>query len=311
MGINLKFLWLIILMELIFAGCGSSKSPRRQADLAQSDLEAFGSFNSIGAEQIDHQYHNRFSQIFGGRSGENLRNFIHERLKHFIQEKDMLIIEPFPKRRLSVDQTNAQKKFIVQASNIGTSFWIIGLLDNTFYTLTLPGGQKVVADHSRVGLVLLGEGYGEDKIQEIRQATLIHEARHSDCTGGVTQTQVSDLAFQIQLNESEGLSKALESKLFPRACGHLHKICQRGDYRGFPACDSESWGAYGIELVFVNAVLNSIPRDPTDPKWQMLEMSRIDLKSRLEFEGHPWDAYETMMSDPLNHPDLTSQGLQP
>lgn len=314
---NIKWVGLITLIGFNLLGCGgNNKAQRTQPEIARSDLEALSSFNSFGAQQIDSRYPNRFSQIFGGQSGANVRGFIDERVKYFLLESEIVNIEPQPKQRKSSMSTMATSSLkvdnIIVAYNFGWALWLQGLLDKTFYTLTLSSGQKVVADHSRVGILVFGEKYSEALTQVVRQSFLIHEARHSDCSGGVTQTHISDLERDMEIHgEEKGLFNALDLKRFPTECGHSHKLCQKGSYRGTPSCDRQRWGSYSIQLVFLDAVLSGMPEDPTSESWQALQAHRIDINSRLEFDDNRWDAYDNMMSDPKDHPDMNSLGLRP
>lgn len=304
---QIKFLVLMNFIGFILMGCGGGKAQRAQSEIAQSDLQDLSSFNSLGAQQVDNQYNGRFSQIFGGQSGEDVRGFIQERLKYFLSKSDIVKVEPYPKYGTQFDRDELYLGF-----NFGTYLWLQGLSDKIIHSVTLADGQKIVVDQSRVGILVFGKNFSDHILPEGRQSLLIHEARHSDCNGGLTQTQISHLETQVSLyGVDHGTDRAISSKLFPSKCGHPHRLCQKGSYQGLPACDSHEWGSYSVQLVFLKAVLNTISQDPTSQRWQQVYSLWIDAKSRLEFEKHSWDAFSTMMLDTASHPELTSLGLQP
>jgi hypothetical protein len=107
--------------------------------------------------------------------------------------------------------------------------------------------------------MLIGEGYvgstqsrdGKRTITfppEYRQAILVHEARHSDCTGGISQTDLQTLRDA----QNDDVTNALVAHMH---CGHLHVKCPAGhEYAGLQACDNEAWGAYTVGEMYYRGV---------------------------------------------------------
>jgi hypothetical protein len=131
--------------------------------------------------------------------------------------------------------------------------------------------------------------------KEYRQSGLVHEARHSDCVGGITQDDIR-IAREVA-SYSDFLERMTSKK-----CLYLHALCRSGDYKGFPACDSLRWGAYGVQALFLEAALKEVPEGTE--KWQLLSAAFIDTTSRLFFN------YNLDMIEGLEDPDLVSLGLR-
>ena len=125
--------------------------------------------------------------------------------------------------------------------NIGTEYWFISIINRTPFSLFV-NGQTLPVVSSRLGLMKLGEAYatslrnshGQSVNLPIayRQGILVHEARHSDCTGGVTEADL-DIARTAQSMEEF-------TTTFPKMeCGHFHTICPSDmeDVGGLAACD--------------------------------------------------------------------------
>jgi hypothetical protein len=145
-------------------------------------------------------------------------------------------------------------------------------------------GDVIPVDSSRVGFLLFGPGYvGHTEIQgrqvpvpvEYRQEILVHEARHSDCTGGIDEA-----ALDIARHAS---TSRMFTREFPRRqCGHLHVYCPRGPHAGLAACDEDPWGAYAIGAVFAaGAALSATTRTAHD----VMIATAIDSLSRLLSDG--------------------------
>jgi hypothetical protein len=294
-------------------GCGKDQAKDQKEGepkndpvaLAQSDLQALNSFDVTGSLAYDRSSNNRFSQIFGGFSGQNVRNFIDERIKHYLRESDIVGLSPSYSVHTGWTQLPPTPKDIIAgAANLGMQFWLQGLLDNTTFSLTLANGQNVPIASSRAGVMLFGPAYAEEiemngsKLRlsvASRQSILVHEARHSDCNGGISQADIS------RARQAQSYAKFFDG-LQARKCGHLHSLCRTGSLQGLPACDAETWGSYGIQAVFLEAALKNAQAGST--KWQVLNALVIDAKSRLEFD------YHVMIHSQTDHPDLTSSGLR-
>ncbi len=297
-------------------GCGQKPPNTREAaeigdslSLLESDLNALSSLNEKGPRAYDASSNGRFYQIFGGYSGKNVRDFINERIQYYFKASDGYSLSP-PDQKIihrnwiykgleSIDDTN------VLAFNFGTQIWIQGLLDRTTYTVTLDKGQVVPATSSRVGIVGLTARYvkylpkNDNSSTEIpiefRQSTIIHEARHSDCTDGITESDLN------RIRQAQSYSEFIHNS-HARKCGHFHSPCETGDLKGLLACDLDPWGSYGIQMIFLEGVINNIK--PGAAAWQILNAKILDNKSRVQF------GYLRMIYSQAHHPNMNSSGLR-
>src|SRR5262249_4759019 len=140
------------------------------------------------------------------------------------------------------------------------------------------GEEKVALNSSRVGIIQLGVGYtqkvGQGSEQRYarteveRVSTLVHEARHSDCTGGLWK---SDL---------ERFRKG--DMPTHRECGHLHINCPPDHaLAGLPACDGAPWGAYAIGGLYSAGVFKTCKN--CDEKTKALaKADALDQLSRVQ-----------------------------
>lgn len=302
---------------------GRSQADAKTLVLVAEDLEALKSFSAQGLSQSNSGSRSRFVQVFGGYSGKNIRSFIDERIKYFISLDDLLPAGRSSSgpssngKRGNSDQEsgptpgwtrieNSEKiKDNIAASNFGFQLWLQSLIDRRPTAVVLKSRKLIPVTSSRVGIMLIGPAYNgitrnlDDSPvpfpQEYRQSMLIHEARHSDCVGGLTQ---EDLRIAREASSYAEFSERFSSK----KCGHLHALCMTGDFKGFPACDSMRWGSYGIQALYLEAALQETPIG--SEKWQVLLASFIDSKSRLFFD------YDEDMIQGLEDPELNSLGLR-
>jgi hypothetical protein len=257
----------------------------------------------------------RFKQVFGGYSGENVRDFISQRIKYFISFDDLLLLnnsyirqsDPASDNELNWTHIKNSENFKnkVAASNLGIQLWLQSLIDQEPATITLKNWQRIPITSSRVGIMLIGPAYDASLTQpdgslvslprEYRQSLLVHEARHSDCVGGVTQHDLEGV------RKVSSYSEFLE-KFNSKKCGHLHALCREGDYKDLPACDSMLWGSYGIQALYLEAALEK--EVVGSQKWQLLLTTFIDTRNRLQFD------YNLDMIQGLEDPDLNSLGLR-
>ena len=186
------------------------------------------------------------------------------------------------------------------ALNVSTGIWLSGLIANQTVILEIQG-QTIPVSSSRTGVMMFGSGY-EATINDsagntytippaYRQAILVHEGRHSDCTDGITSQEVE------MMRESSSLEDFYKKFPLPH-CGHLHILCPSGDFEGIPACDAERYGAYTVGEIYEAALIDS-QTDEISKK--ILDASVIDYASRY------------VKTDPTapdeQAPNMTSGGL--
>ncbi len=196
------------------------------------------------------------------------------------------------------DQTNSSDAQVI-AANIGGALWEMAAANGypnghvKFRDLTLA------IDNPRVGLMLIGPGYlrsvktSDGTVIPIpvsyRQATLLHEARHSDCTGGLGKADLETLKKNPGSNQMENID-----------CLHRHVLCPAGhEYQFLPACDSKPWGAYTASAIFSAMSTQAL----TGQDKRIMQMKTADQLTRLLFDT------DKMFSGELGPPDLSSSGV--
>jgi hypothetical protein len=157
------------------------------------------------------------------------------------------------------------------------------------------GAREIPLTSSRVGIVKMGELYAKKKRSGayvlpsvMRQSTLIHEARHSDCTGGITKADIERYKQDEMIENSK--------------CGYMHSICPKGhQYEGYYACDDMAWGAYSVEAVYT-AFVDKSCGNCTEAEKQVALAGAIDALSRVMVA-------DDMLAGKLGEPDMSSSGV--
>jgi hypothetical protein len=300
------------------AACQPAHNPETPAAtdgpkaLLNKDLAAFDAVPSLGAQSYDAEHAQLFTKIFGGTSGANLRSYLSERIHIYVsladkgyKVSDYTVVYPGWEKDEDYDKNMRSAKAQVGASNFGTGYWYESIINKQPIYLKSPDGTITKFDSPRVGAMILGDGYNDDPITlkdgtvlhlppAYRQAIIIHEARHSDCTGGVNEADL-EVARVAKSNKDF-------SATFPKpACGHLHSHCPPGhEMANLPACDSHPWGAYAVESVFVAATA----RAANGLDQRILDAVAVDAIGRLTVDS------AAMLRGELGPPDMTSTGLK-
>lgn len=224
-----------------------------------------------------------FDGVFGGAGPQDALRYLDERVRY------LLPADAFPEERLvlrGVDEQEPDQQ--VAARNIGVLAWLEAELASPRRLEFQFGAESLPLESSRVGIVMLGPAYsGLPAI--LRAGVLIHEARHSDCTGGL---------------EEEDL-KALAEGAEPRspACGHLHAVCPSWhELSGIAACDDHPWGAYAVEALF----LAELARRCVDCSESVRQIAYVEAASAW---GRVRGASE-LLSGRAGNPDMSSSGIR-
>jgi hypothetical protein len=216
-------------------------------DLIRADVHALENY------QFKADPNGYYAKAFGGTTAQDALRFMGERINYMVPQQDDLLKRlrlgpfPIPGANDSSDDGSSvnDPRAVVMALNIGTALWFVQLANKSPFTLNFKiGDTSVPLTSPRVGLVELGPGYtmtqtpgGTQITAVIRSETLVHEARHSDCTGGLAQSDL-DLINAGQMPQNH-------------ECGHLHINCPEGHpLAGLPACDDLPWGAYTIGALY-------------------------------------------------------------
>ncbi len=280
-------------------------------DVAAQDIASLSSFNSVGAIEFDRENNNTFSQVFGGTSGKHVSKFFSDRIETwavgnpsdvFVFSANNLKYENWLKPKSSVKSAITEPAMVgsVLAFNLSPLLWIQMLLENHPYIVVYVKGETVSIQSIRDGLMVITENYPQyyqanqcdwkEVPQTERQAILIHEARHSDCTGGIS---VAELEI---LRSAENKEDAF-TKFQNRRCGHLHVKCEHlPELKGVEACDRHAWGAHAVQSVFLGAaILNT--QDQTAK--QRLKSTFLEMMSRIDLPD----------SEKAVPPDMSSSGV--
>jgi hypothetical protein len=312
-------LTLFFISACFITACGKSTttvndSQLARIQLAKSDTSSLQNFNPVGAQIIDENLNGNFTKIFGGTDAASVQKYFNDRVHHFVDstmisfwaDGEQLNIQEddsSPKAAPTPDVTNQ-----IQALNITTSIWLDGLANDLNIEIKDGDGTLIPIDSSRAGVVELGPAYlpsfqsSTGRTYSIpvegRQAILMHEARHSDCTGGFSGAQLA--IFKATKNNDE-----VESKFPVMTCGHLHQRCVAGDFKGIEACDGEAFGAYTMGAIFALAGSYS----NTDPiAIEMLRANFVDYLSRIQ---GGIDMNSILIGKTPLTPDMSSAGFHP
>ncbi len=244
------------------------------------------------------------NKIFGGTNGVNLHKYLDERINYFVpwtaNIPDRVWGGPYFPPPAEVKDSNGNVIAALGAYNIGTDLFFVNMkyyFDYVTYYM-LKGVTRLDLTHMRIGLIELGPRYftrldPQDKTKRIpttrieRMAFLIHEARHSDCTGGLNDAD----------HDRVRASRPIQNKL----CGYEHVKCPKGHkYENVDACENVKWGAYAVESVFLRAVVESCQNCSAAEIAEAKELF-ADRKSRVL----NWDQ---LMSGQMGAPDMSSGG---
>jgi hypothetical protein len=232
----------------------------------------------IGALEIDGSKIKYFSNIFGGNNAAGVERYLGDRVHWIVSSKKDL-----DQTVVSLSHSSTPQ---VVATNIGAAIWFSALVSGEPAAGIQVGPDLIEIRSTRAGVIQLGDAYSSELADPLlRVSTLVHEARHSDCTGGVSKRDLL-------------LLKAGKDPTH-KDCGHLHADCPAGHpYAGYPACDDHPWGAYAVEADYMAAVAKSCSNCSTQDQ-KVATVVFADAASRvLELDR--------MLSGQYGPPDMTS-----
>jgi len=216
--------------------------------------------------------HSLSGMTFQGESLDAVISFIDERV-HYVLSSTSKVEDRLYKASLKSSSATA----ITGAMNVGTAYFFesLGLLQSKGYFAVFRAfdGTMVPVLSSRVGIVQLGDLYRSEaflaskELSLMRMSILVHEARHSDCTGGLTQSDLSQLAAGARP----------ESK----SCGHSHVVCPAGHkLQGLYGCEIQPWGAYFTGAAFSGALAETC-EGCTESEKQIALIDHYESLSRI------------------------------
>lgn len=272
----------------------------------QKDILALPTMKTAAVSEYDQSHGGVYSAIFGGVTGVDVARYLNQRIRHFHTaaeikrardqagfSDDGAMSDP----DLNEKMRSADREFI--AINAGAGLFLSSVISGRVLKLRI-GDQVFEGSSPRVGLMEIGKTYVTEQYVKgrpfpiptvVRQSVLLHEARHSDCTGGVTQDLITQLRTSKNAQETDRLVK-------DKSCAHFHSYCTSGDLEGIPACDDHPWGAYAIDLVFLRAIRSDLGRYDQ----AIVDAQLLDLTTRFKFD------FNEMLDGKMGPPDMSSTG---
>jgi hypothetical protein len=296
---------------LIEVGCGGGAGqarPRSVRELVNDDLASLAQFDASGAQEVDAQDHGAFTKIFGGTTGADIRRYLDERVAYFStpDEQASLRVEPATyggvdlKERYFAFDNESGSSLQTLGQNSGAAIWKNHILE--FTPTVYVAGRTIRLASTRPGFVQLSDGYNLRQTlfnfvdigvpPAYREVTLVHEARHSDCPGGLKPRPETRSYNRFSANDEQY-----------QHCTQEHAICMSGVYAGAAACDKFPWGAYSVALVYAKAASAHM----TGMAKQIMVAVIADQIVRLS----PNFDVEAMLQGKLGDPDMSSDNSMP
>ena len=320
---QLRFIANLTLALALFsqATCSGGDAEHEAFDehMVEEDLRALPEIAArpaFGARAVEADW-DPFVALFGERSAAGVLRYVRARAKIFIpyaqfeNTRGAVVPQPLVHESFLHSRRGDPKvpKEAIAAVNAGITLYLLGKVNDTTMEVFL-GGRHIVATSPRVGLIGVPDDYLGALIsqlkkrhpsidpgrlaqvaQAVRQMTLVHEARHSDCAQEPTTEQVELARAATSVHDFIDQDMS--------ACGHLHGMCTEGDLRGMPACDARPWGSYAVEGVYTMGVRDSAPVGSAD--YRFLDALWVASRARLM-------TYEAraMLRGELGPPDISS-----
>lgn len=213
-----------------------------------------------------------FTKIFGGATSADVINYFNTRVHYFISEATDYTTRLVPASLVPV------RRLEVFASNPSVFIWYEAKYNEPEDLRFQLNNEQLEINSSRIGVMQVGDIFNQSDV--ITQAiTLVHEARHSDCTGGA-------LASDIQNFHDNG---TIENK----KCGYLHGFCPLAG-----SCDVIPWGAYAIDVIYSLAISETCT-SCTEAEKQSAEANA------LQFINNAYELSATVNGE-FGDPDMSS-----
>ena len=271
----------LLFLSLIFISCsgssggGSDPAPQEEQDpggttgaaarltydseLSIRERQALdASTAELGALIINGGQIKWFEQIFGGGRSSNVVNYFENRVNYGLSASTDL-------NDRIVFTNNIFAEGVTVASNPSVGLWYFAKAVEPEVMKFEINGKLLSINSSRIGIMQFGAFVEFNTTEQIK--TLVHEARHSDCTGGAWASDIDRIR--------NGLSP------LNKLCGNFHELCPPGhpladEY----ACDAHPWGAYAIDAIYA-ATLALECSSCTESQKILAEQLFYDSVSRL------------------------------
>jgi hypothetical protein len=291
------------------------------SDISELLLRDFQELKGRDLRSLDWENREEFEAMFGGTDGQAVIRYLSKRLHGFVaSDSDASIFEQcsvqgYLRYLGFLNDPNEEEKMKqsggeVGAANVGAALYYISAVNAAPISCKV-GGSIFPVTSTRAGLMIFGPGYKEKETlfwpfkvtipASYRQAILVHEARHSDCPGGLPESGLEVARRSHDLVE-------FDLKFKNRTCGHLHKLCPEGhQFAGVAACDDVPYGSYYFGGVFAESVGDVALLDPEAnqglvQEWSIMRSVAADAFSRLTFSR------DDLQAGKLGRLDLSSDG---
>ncbi len=303
------FLTLVAFSAFLIVGCSQSsngsrlREPRNPVELAQEDVVSFENERSPGPWG---DLEDKYIKVFGGGDGRSIRAFVQERVKHFIYISERNVQIDSTSKHTGWNKLDEEEKgkergnLYLGAINFGMQLWLQSVIDESPATVVFRG-NTITVKSPRDGIIILGELYTDlferngswyEVPSGVRKEILTHEARHSDCTGGINSKNLDIARNSKSYSEFRANFPHLE-------CGHLHSVCpSKHALAGIRACDEKPWGAYAVGWLYSEARSKEYSEE-----WEVMTAVALDAKSRLIYNT------QDLLSGKLGEPDMSHSEL--
>lgn len=205
-------------------------------------------YNAMKVASLKSDSGSQFEKIFGASNGQAALQFLNQRVHYIVPNNVSFKLNL---QGQSKDMT-LDSEYVV-AVNMGTALFLI----DKQYRNQLPGmtfsigSTPVTSSNPATGFIQLGKNFAKFPLVD-RMATLIHEARHSDC-----ESTTSEL------------------------CGLPHIACPAGHALAtMMACEDKAIGPYYIEAVYLQTLAKTCSNCNEEER-QRAELAATDSLSRV------------------------------
>jgi hypothetical protein len=217
----------------------------------------------------------------GEQGASGVLDYLQERVKVFvgksIQDRPTASKEEGTQLTLTAQDDSA----FLTAQNSGTLLWYINKIVGTPREF-VSNGKAYRANSTRAGIISLLPGYNNaaqlpnGNVYRLANAsTLVHEARHSDCTAPLTEEGLQ------RIRDSGTNITNMDFTAGEILCGHLHVVCPEGsDVAGKNACDNHRFGPYEMGGLY-NQMVAQTCVNCSEEELALAEMSALSAYERV------------------------------
>ncbi len=275
----------------VWRGSGSASFLEFDSELTPAEAgQVNAAMGYLSARTVQGENVRWFREIFGGVDVPALLGFLEQRLHYILSgntkiesrvriNAEPVVFQPRQESLLSEEDDSGRG-----ATNLA-SLWFLKKAVEPEKLQFVINDQLISVESTRIGIIQLGPAFVTAP-PPIQVGVLLHEGRHSDCTGGIWK---SDILRTREGEDPLGVS-----------CGHLHARCPVGhEYAGLYACDEEAWGAYSVNFIYWAAVARTCTDCPEEER-VLTEAAALDAATRILVD------VPAMVRGDFGAPDMTS-----